>query len=170
MTIEVLTTQYRIPLLIFMILSPWVAYFLCIIIPGKTEEPYILSANLFVSAIATLIFCVYLTFSLNRYGFRAIGREADLFLLISVPYHLILSINLSKKRLRLSEIPAFRIIRGGIIISIAFFILTSILDRVRIYFFSYMPFNTFLIIVGVVLFIGYLGWLEIFGDDSNELP
>ncbi len=169
MTIELLTTQYRIPLLIFMILSPWVAYYLCVIIPGKSEEPYILSANLFVSALAAFILCIYLTFSLNRSDFRNIAREADIFLLISVPYHLMLSFHLAKKRMKLAEIPAVRIIKGAIVFSMALFILTAIFNKIRILVFSYVSFNTLLIIMIVLIVIACCGWSEMFDDDHQNL-
>jgi hypothetical protein len=152
-----------------MILSPWIAYYLCVIIPGKVEEPYILSGNLFISALATFILSVYLTFSLNRSGFRTSGQEADLFLMLSVPYHLILSVHLSKKRMSLSEIPAFRMIQGGIILSISLFILLSLFSKIRIYIFSYLSFNNLLIIVGILMFFAYIGWLEIFENDQKKL-
>lgn len=165
MTIESLLTLYKLPVLLLMILTPWIAYYICVLIPGTKEEPFVLSVNLSLAAFAAMVFAGYIAYASNTGGWGKIGKEADILLLLSAPYHVICSIILAKKRLPLNRIPAFKFIQGLMLMSLVFIFFSWISNRIHFYFFSYIPFNVFLMVLGVVLLIGYIGYTKVFGED-----
>jgi len=165
MTIESLLTLYKLPVLLLIILTPWIAYYICILIPGTKEEPFVLSVNLSLSAFAAMVFAGYIAYASNTGGWGKIGKEADILLLLSAPYHVICSIILAKKRFPLNKIPAFKFIQGLMLMSLVFIFFSWISNRIHFYFFSYIPFNVFLMVLGVVLLIGYIGYTKVFGED-----
>jgi hypothetical protein len=165
MTIESLLTLYKIPIILLIFLSPWIAYFICVVVPGTKEEPYVLSINLSMSAFIAIVFAGYIAYASNTGGWGKVGKEADILLLISAPYHIICSIILAKKRMPLSRIPAFKFIQGLLFMSLAFMFLSWLSSRIHLYFFSYLPFNSVLIILAIVLLIGYVGYTKVFGED-----
>lgn len=83
---------YRIPLILCLIGTPWIVYLICYAIPGKREEPYLLSFNLSISTISMLFLSGYLAYTTNTGGWQKVVREADIFLLFLPPYHLIASL------------------------------------------------------------------------------
>jgi hypothetical protein len=165
MTIESLLTLYKTPILLLVFLSPWLAYYICIFVPGTKEEPYVLSVNLSISAFVAIVFAGYIAYASNTGVWGKLGKEADILLLLSAPYHVICSIILAKKRMPLSRIPAFKFIQGLMLMSMVFMFLSWISSRIHLYFFSYLPFNSFLIILAIVLLIGYVGYTKVFGED-----
>lgn len=165
MTVESLLTLYKIPVLLLIFLSPWIAHYICLVVPGTKEEPYVLSVNLSLSAFVGIVFAGYIAYASNTGGWEKLGKEADVLLLVSAPYHIICSIILAKRRIPLSQIPAFKFIQGLMLMSLVFIFFSWISSRIHLYFFSYMPFNSFLMILAIVLLIGYVGYTKVFGED-----
>jgi len=169
MTIELILIEYKWIIATLLLVLPWITHFLCILIPGKREEPILLSVNLFFSAMVSLVFCIYFADIIRTNDWKRVAKEADIVLLILAPYNVITSIRLAKKRLPLEQIPTFRIIQGSILISIVLLFFSWLSQRSHIFFFSRIPFSWFMVTVGIMLLIGYLGWLQIFGDgDQSE--
>ena len=164
MTFTTLFEQYRIPIMLLMLISPWLAWGICYLIPGKREEPIVLSVNLALSVASILCLMGYLAYASNTGGWQQFAQQADVFLLLSVPYHFTLSIWLSKQRLPLESIPAYRFMQGLIMMGGVYLMLSWLARRIYIVFFSYIPFQYFLVFLAVVLLVGYLGYEKVFGE------
>lgn len=158
MTLETLFTEYRTPLILLMFATPWVTFLACRLIPGQQEEPFLLSANLALSVLSLLFLIGYLAYVTNTGGWQQLVKQADVFLLILPLYHLIASLWLSQYRMPLQQIPAFRTFQGITMMGCVYLVFSWMASRIYIVFFSYMPFNSFLLILAVLLGIGYMGY------------
>ena len=156
---EILT--YRVPIILLLFGSPWMAYLSCFLIPGKKEEPFILSLNLGLTTISLVMLLGYLAYAINTGGWASVVRQADIFLLLLPLYHAGVSLYLARLRLPLQAIPAFRTMQGLVMISGALLAVSWILERVRIVLFSYLPFGTFLGLLALLLAIGYAGYRKL---------
>lgn len=164
MTFTTLFEQYRLAIILLMLISPWLAWAICYLIPGKREEPFVLSVNLALSVMGILCLMGYLAYASNTGGWQQFAQQADVFLLLSVPYHFVLSIWLSKQRLPLERIPAYRFMQGLIMMGGVYLVLSWLARRIYIVFFSYIPFQYFLVFLAAVLLVGYLGYEKTFGE------
>lgn len=162
MTLETLFTVYQFPLILLLLTSPWVTYLICRCIPGRREEPFVLSVNLWLSVLSLLALVGYLAYATNTGGWTPIVKQANLVLLFLPPYHLVTSLWLSRLRLPLDLIPAFRTLQGLALMGAVYLVFSWLASRIYLVFFSYMPFNSFLMILAVVLGMGYLGYRKVF--------
>lgn len=158
MTLETLFTEYRVPLMLLMFATPWVTFLACRLIPGQEEEPFLLSANLALSVLSLLFLIGYLAYVTNTGGWQQLVQQADVFLLVLPLYHLSASLWLSQQRMPLQQIPAFRTLQGIAMMGCVYLVMSWMASRIYIVFFSYMPFNSFLLILAVLLGIGYMGY------------
>ena len=166
MTLEALFSNiasYHFPLILILLASPWVTYLACYLIPGKKEEPYLLSLNLGISMVSMLLLSGYLAYATNTGGWQKVIKQANLFLLFLPPYHLITSLWLSSFRLPLQLIPAFRTLQGLTMLGGVFLVLSWLASKIHIVLFSYLPFGSFLAILAVLLGLGYAGYRKILG-------
>ena len=152
--------HYQIPLILFLIGTPWITYLACYAIPGKREEPYLLSFNLGISVTSMLLLAGYLAYTTNTGGWQKVAQEANIFLLFLPPYHLITSVWLSKQRLPLQSIPAFRTLQGLVILGGVFLAFSWLASKIHIVLFSRMPFSTFLAIIALLLALAYWGYRQ----------
>lgn len=162
MTLETFFTEYRFPIALLLLTAPWITYLICYCIPSQREEPFVLSANLWLSVMSMLLLTGYLTYATNTGGWEKIVKQADFFLLLLPPYNLIVSIWISRQRLPLVQIPAFRTLQGLVMMAGVYLVFSWMASRIYIVFFSYMPFNSFLIILAVLLGLGYFGYRKVF--------
>jgi hypothetical protein len=162
MTLETLFTEYRAPIIFLMFGSPWVTFLACRLIPGQKEEPFLLSANLFLSVLSLLFLVGYLAYVTNTGGWQQLIKQADVFLLALPLYHLTISLWLSQYRIPLEQIPAFRTLQGIAMMGCVYLVLSWLASRIYIVFFSYMPFHSFLILLAALLGFGYLGYRKMF--------
>ena len=151
------------PIILLMLATPWVSYLICHAIPGRKEEPFVLSVNLAISVVSVLMLMGYLAYALNTGGVQTVVKQANLFLLLLPAYHLIVSIWLARLRVPLDVIPAFRTLQGLVLMGAVYLALSWVMARVYIIFFSYLPLSTFLFILAMLLGIGYLGFRRVFG-------
>lgn len=166
MTIEsvfIKIVEYKLPILIGILLAPWVTYLLSVLIPGRKEEPFLFSVNLWLAIISIILFVGYISYMKNfAGGWAEIVKNTDIYLLIAPPYYIFFSIWLSKKRLPLDKIPAYRSIQGLLIVAVAYLIISWFAGLLHnIVFFSFIPFKYFLILLAVALVIGYFGYRKI---------
>jgi hypothetical protein len=157
---------YRIPILIAILVAPWFTWLICALIPGRREEPFLLSINIGFAVASILLWAGYLAYATNTGGWERVVNEADILLLLAPPYYLASSVWVASKRIPLQTVPAFRALQGLATIAGAFLVLSWILGRVRIVLFSFIPFQYFLLILAGILFIGYLGYLKLIGKTS----
>jgi hypothetical protein len=162
MTLETLFTEYRTPLILLMFATPWVTFLACRLIPGQQEEPFLLSANLALSVLSLLCLSGYLAYVTNTGGWQQLIQQADIFLLVLPLYHLSISLWLSQFRMPLHQIPAFRTLQGIAMMGCVYLIFSWLASRIYIVFFSFMPFNSFLIILAAIVGFGYMGYRKIF--------
>jgi hypothetical protein len=166
MTLETLflkLMEYRAILVPALFLAPWLAYLLCAVISGKREEPFILSLNLGLAVLSLLMWAGYLVYATSTGGWQQVIRQADVMLLLAPVYYFATSLWLSRYRLPLSDIPAFRTIQGLAIMVGVFLALSWLMSRVHIVFFSYIPFSLFLLLIVTLLGIGYTGYRKVVG-------
>ncbi len=164
MSLETLYSEilaYRIPIILLVVGSPWVTYLLCFVIPQQREEPLLLSLNLALSTLSILMLVGYLAYATNTGGWAKVVSQADIVLLILPVYHLVVSLWLSRLRLPLQFIPAFRTMQGLLLLGGAFLALSWVLSRIRIVLFSYLPFGTFLGLMALLLVLGYAGYRKL---------
>lgn len=161
-TIFRLIIEYKLPITIGIFVAPFLAWFICWIIPGRREESFVLSVNMALALFSLVMWVGYLIYALNSGGLIRIV-EADLFLFLAPPYYMTASILLSRRRMPLDEIPAYRAFQGLTILVIIFLILSWIFNRIRIIFFSYLPLGYFLGLILILLVIGYLGLRRLTG-------
>ncbi|MEM6449160.1 MAG: hypothetical protein AAF703_02490 [Cyanobacteria bacterium P01_D01_bin.105] len=164
MSLEGLYTEilaYRIPIMLLLFGSPWVTYLSCVLIPGKKEEPFLLSVNLALTTLSIVMLLGYLAYATNTGGWTSVVQQADVLLLMLPIYHAGVSLYLSRLRLPLQAIPAFRTMQGLMMMSGALLALSWMLERIRIVLFSYLPFGTFLGVIAIVLAIGYAGYRKL---------
>ncbi|MGF1491460.1 MAG: hypothetical protein ACFBSC_03195 [Microcoleaceae cyanobacterium] len=158
MTIESAFAQilaYRELVLLAIFAAPWITWLICYLIPGYREEPMVLSVNLWMALFTVMLWTGYLAYATNLGGWSQVVQQADVLLLIAPPYYLLTSLWLSKRRIPLEWIPAFRTLQGLVALTAAFLVLSWILSRIRIVFFSYLPFSTFLVVLALILLLGY---------------
>ncbi len=166
MTLEALFSNiaaYEIPIILILFSSPWIIYLVCFVIPGKKEEPYLLSFNLGISMVSMLLLSGYLSYATNTGGWRKVIQQANILLLFLPPYHLITSLWLSSYRIPLETIPAFRTLQGLTLLGGVFLVLSWLAEKIRIVFFSYLPFSSFLLLLAILLGVAYVGYRKIFG-------
>ncbi len=166
MTFESLFTIYRVPIILVMLGLPWLAYLICFVIPGRREEPFVLSANLAVSLVGMLALSFYLAYVTNTGGWRQFVQQTDIILFFLPLYHLSVSLWLSRLRMPLEMIPAFRVMQGIALMGLVFLFLSWLASRIYIVLFSYLPFANFLGILAILVAIGYIGYLKTIGKDK----
>ncbi|NEP39726.1 MAG: hypothetical protein F6K35_10970 [Okeania sp. SIO2H7] len=152
----------REPIILFMLIAPWFTFLLCVIIPGKREEPFLLSVNLTLAVISMLMLAGYLAYATNLGGWAKVVKQADLVLLVLPPYYLISSLWISKRRLPLNDIPAFRTLQGLMVMGGVFLILSWIISRIYFVFFTRLSFSWFLVAIALLLTAGYWGYRKMF--------
>ena len=164
MSLETLYSQIlaaRVPIILLLFGSPWVTYLSCFAIPGKREEPFLLSANLLLSTLSVLMLIGYLAYATNTGGWASVVTQADILLLLLPIYHLAVSLWLARLRLPLRRIPAFRTMQGLVMLGGAFLALSWVLSKIRIVLFSYLPFGTFLGLIALLLVLAYAGYRKL---------
>ncbi len=165
MTFESLFTIYKLPIILVMLGLPWTAYLICFVIPGRREEPFVLSANLAISVIGMLTLSGYLAYVTNTGGWQQFVRQTDIILFFLPLYHLAVSLWLSRLRMPLAMIPAFRFMQGAALMGVVFLCFSWLASRIYIVLFSYIPFSSFLGILAVLLAVAYMGYLKMLGKD-----
>ncbi|MGA7953998.1 MAG: hypothetical protein WCA07_10820 [Gloeobacterales cyanobacterium] len=164
MTLEALFlkfVEYRALLVPTLFLAPWLAYVLCLVIPGKREEPFILSLNLGLAVLSLFLWAGYLVYASNTGGWQQVIRQADVMLLLAPIYYFVTSLWLSRYRLPLEQIPAFRTTQGLAIMAGVFLVFAWLMSRVHIWFFTFIPFPIFLLLLITLLGIGYTGYRRV---------
>lgn len=170
MTLEniyLLISEYQTILIGLMLIAPWLSWLICVIVPGKAEEPLVLSINLGFSLLCLFAELGYLAYATTVGGWTKVIKEADFLLLLAPIYYLGVSLWLSRQRVSLSQLPTFRLIQGLTTILAAYLMLSWIVAKIRILIFSYLPFGWFLLFILSLLALAYLGYLRIINAPSS---
>jgi hypothetical protein len=167
-TLFIWITEHRIPVVGAFLLAPWITGFLCYVIPGRREEPVLLSLNLWIAVISLLMWVGYLTYTSNTGGWSLVVKQADVLLLLAPPYYAIASLWVSRQRVPLHYIPAFQTLQGLVVMGAVYFAIAALFSRIRIYFFSYLPFSVFLWLLAGLLGLGYWGYCQAFGRSTSQ--
>ena len=162
--IFLLLFEYRAVIAGLIFAAPWLTWLLCVAIPGQREEPLLLSANLLLSALTLVLWAGYLAYASSTGGWEQVIEQADILLLFAPLYYVGTSLWVSKQRLPLDRIPAFRMFQGLAMIAAAYLFLSWMASKTRIIFLSYVPFRVWLWIIAIVIALGYWGYLRATGQ------
>lgn len=151
-----------------MLAAPWLSWLICVAIPGQQEEPLVLNLNLGLALLSLLGELGYLLYATNTGGWTRVVSEADLLLLLAPLYYVGVSLWISRQRLPLSQLPAFRVVQGLGMIAAAYLLLSWILSKIRLIFFSYVPLGFFLLLLATLVGLAYLGYLRLRGHQTSS--
>lgn len=160
--------EHREIIVVLMLIAPWLSWLVCVAIPGKQEEPFVLNFNLGLALLSVLLEVGYLFYATNTGGWSQIVGKADLLLLLAPLYYVGVSLWISRQRLPLSELPVFRVIQGLGMILAAFLLLAWIMSKIRLIFFSYLPFGFFILFLASLVGLAYLGYLKLRGHETSS--
>lgn len=162
-----LLTDYKPVILFAILVAPWLALGICIAVPGKKEEPFVLSFNLFMATASLLLALGYVWYATSTTGVDKIVQEADILLMLAPCYYVGVSLWITRQRLPLSQVPAFRAIQGIALIGAGYLGLVWILSKIRILLFSFLPFPLLVLFILGLVSVGYLGYQRLTGKDVN---
>ena len=160
--------EHRAIIVGLMMTAPWLSWLICVAIPGQQEEPLVLNINLGLALLSLLGEVGYLLYATNTGGWSQVVSEADLLLLLAPLYYVVVSLWVSRQRLPLSQLPAFRVIQGLGMIAVAYLLLSLIMSKIRLIFFSYLPFGFFLLLLASLVGLAYLGYLRLRGHETSS--
>ncbi len=171
MTLHALFTlfvEYRSAVLFLLFFAPWLALGLCVAIPGRREEPFILSFNLGMACFSLLLAMGYLIYATNTGGWGKVVQEADILLMLAPCYYVGVSLWVTKQRLPLEQVPAFRVMQGLAFIGVGYLGIAWFLSKIRFLIFSYLPFPVLLLLLLGLLGVIYTGYLRLTGKDAEH--
>ena len=171
MTLQVLFLfflEHRAIIVGLMLAAPWLSWLICVAIPGQREEPLVLNLNLGLALLSLLGELAYLLYATNTGGWTRVVREADLLLLLAPLYYVGVSLWVSRQRLPLSQLPAFRVVQGLGMIAAAYLLLSWILSKIRWIFFSYIPLGFFFLLIASLVGLAYLGYLRLRSHQTSS--
>lgn len=160
--------EHRAIIMGLMLAAPWLSWLICVAIPGQQEEPLVLNLNLGLALLSLLGELGYLLYATNTGGWTRVVSEADLLLLLAPLYYVGVSLWISRQRLPLSQLPAFRVVQGLGMIAAAYLLLSWILSKIRLIFFSYVPLGFFLLLLATLVGLAYLGYLRLRGHQTSS--
>ncbi|MEM1367433.1 MAG: hypothetical protein AAGG02_05310 [Cyanobacteria bacterium P01_H01_bin.15] len=161
-------TAYKPAILVLLFLAPWLALGLCIAIPGKREEPFVLSFNLGMACLSLLMSLGYIMYATGNGGWTRVVEEADLLLILAPVYYVAVSFWVTKQRLPLEQVPAFRAVQGLAYVGIGYLGIAWFLSKIRFLVFSFIPFPLLLMLLLGLIGILYFGYLRITGKDTER--
>lgn len=171
MTLQTLFTwfiNYRTAILLLLFFAPWLALGLCVAIPGRREEPFILNFNLGMACFSLLLSIGYLMYATSYGGWARVIEEADILLMLAPCYYVGVSLWVTQQRVPLEQIPAFRAIQGLAFIGGGYLGIAWFLSKIRFLIFSYVPFQVLVMLLLGLLGIIYFGYLRLTGKDTRQ--
>ncbi|MEP0947205.1 MULTISPECIES: hypothetical protein [Cyanophyceae] len=168
MTLQDLFTlfvAYRHAVLLVLFFAPWLALGLCILIPGRQEEPFILNFNLGMASLSLVSAVGYLMFATQNGGWARVVKEADILLMLAPCYYVGVSLWVTRQRLPLEQVPAYRAIQGLALLSVGYLGLAWFLSKIRFLVFSYVPFQVLVLLLLGLVGVIYFGYLRLTGKD-----
>ncbi|MGK7888559.1 MAG: hypothetical protein AB4042_04445 [Leptolyngbyaceae cyanobacterium] len=163
-----LLNQYQPLVLLLILAAPWLAWGICVAVPGQREEPFVLSLNLGMALISLLMAAGYLLYATNHGGWGRVFEEADILLMLAPCYYVGVSVWVTKQRLPLSQIPVVRAIQGLALIGVGYLGVGWFLRKIRIIVFSYIPFQYLLLLILGLIGVAYLGYQRLTGEDLQR--
>ncbi|MEM9917213.1 MAG: hypothetical protein AAF990_03915 [Bacteroidota bacterium] len=112
------------------------------------------------------IFAVTLSIYLFLFERRSIF-DTDIYTQVLPILSMIITLLLIRRNVDLDLIPGFGKLSGLVIMIAAVLILMWMVDRTRIFVFSYMPFQQVLLIFGGLLLVAWFGWNRLFGGSRR---
>ena len=167
-TLFLFLLKHRAIVVGLIVIAPWLSWLICIAVPGRREEPFVLNFNLGLALVSLLGEIGYLLYATNTGGWSQVVQEGDILLLLAPLYYVGVSLWLSRQRLPLSQLPVYRVTQGLGMIAVAYLLLSGILSKIRLIFFSYLPFGYFIILIASVIGLAYLGYLRIIGRETSS--
>ena len=160
-----LLADYKPIILLVMLFAPWVAWGICIAVPGKKEEPFVLSCNLVMATISLLLTVGYMWYVTSTGGAGKVVQDVDILFVLAPCYYVGVSLWVARQRLPLAQVPAARAIQGLALIGAGYLGITWILSKLRIVLFSFLPAQFLLLILIAFFAVGYMGYQRVTGKD-----
>lgn len=160
-----LLADHRLAILLLLLFAPWLAWGICIAIPGKKEEPFVLSCNLVMAVVSLLLTVSYVWYLSATTGLEAVVQEVDILLVMAPCYYVGVSLWITRQRLPLSQVPAARAIQGLALLGAGYLGVAWLLSKLRIVLFSFLPMPFLMLILLALVGIGYMGYQRITGAD-----
>ncbi|MEL6554587.1 MAG: hypothetical protein AAFQ63_14125 [Cyanobacteria bacterium J06621_11] len=155
----------KLVLLFLMLFGPWIAWGICVAIPGKKEEPFVLSCNLGMATISLSLTVGYVWYLAHTAGLNQVVQDVDILLVLAPCYYVGVSLWVTRQRLPLSQVPAARALQGLALIGAGYLGLAWLFSKLRIVLFSFLPFPLIVFVVLALLAVGYMGYQRITGQD-----
>ena len=152
-------------LLLAILFAPWLALGICLTIPGKREEPLVLSFNLGMAVLSLFLLLGYTWFATQNGGWNRVFQEADILLVMAPFYYVGISFWITKQRLPLEQVPVARALKGLALIGVAYLGLSWFLSKIRILAITFIPFPLLLLFFFMLVGLGYWGYLKFIGAD-----
>lgn len=165
-----LLADYKPAILLLTLLAPWVAWGICVAVPGKKEEPFVLSCNLVMATISLLLAVGYMWYVTTTGGANKVVQDVDILLVLAPCYYVGVSLWVTRQRLPLAQVPAARAIQGLALIGAGYLGLAWILSKLRIVLFSFLPVQFLLLILLGLIAVGYMGYQRLTGADVTSTP
>lgn len=162
-----LLADYKPAVLLLTLFAPWVAWGICVAIPGKKEEPFVLSCNLVMATISLILTAGYMWYVSSTGGASKVVQDVDILLVLAPCYYVGVSLWITRQRLPLSEVPAARALQGLALIVAGYMGLAWIMSKLRIVLFSFLPAQFLLLIVLGLVAVAYMGYQRITGADLS---
>ncbi|WP_051044485.1 hypothetical protein [Pleurocapsa sp. PCC 7319] len=167
-TLFLFLLKHRAIVVGLIVIAPWLSWLICVAVPGRREEPFVLNFNLGLALVSLLGEIGYLLYATNTGGWSQVVQEGDILLLLAPLYYVGVSLWLARQRLPLSQLPVYRVAQGLGMIAVAYLLLSGILSKIRLIFFSFLPFGYFIILIASVFGLAYLGYLRIIGRETSS--
>lgn len=109
-----------------------------------------------MACLSLLMAVGYLMYATNTGGWARVVQEADILLMLAPYYYVGVSLWVTRLRLPLDRVPAFRVMQGLAFIGVGYLGIAWFLSKVRFLIFSYLTFpGLLLLFLGLLGFIGY---------------
>ncbi|NEQ52189.1 MAG: hypothetical protein F6K11_18955, partial [Leptolyngbya sp. SIO3F4] len=107
-------------------------------------------------------------YATNAGGWTRVIQEADILLMLAPCYYVGVSLWVTKQRLPLEQVPAFRAVQGLALIGVGYLGVAWFLSKIRFMIFSYVPFHVLVALLLGLLGVMYFGYLRLTGKDTEQ--
>jgi len=163
-----LLSDYKPAILLLMLLAPWLAWGICVAVPGKKEEPFVLSCNLVMATVSLLLTIGYMWYATSTGGVNKVVQDVDILFVLAPCYYVGVSLWITRQRLPLAQVPAARAIQGLALIGAGYLGIAWLFSKLRIVLFSFLPAQFLLLILFGLVAIGYMGYQRATGADLTS--
>ena len=161
---------HKILVLLVLLSAPWFALGICMALPGKRLEFFVLNFNLGMAFLTLILVLGYVLYATSQGGWTQVVEEADMLLLLAPFYYAGVSLWMTRQRVSLNDLPIVRIVQGIALITASYLLLSWILRKARIIIFAYVSSQFLVLILLGIVGLGYFGYKRLMGSDFHTSP